>query len=177
MKKLLVLLAALLATGTAGAFYDDDVQRRWVEYQEQYARYEVWIEVCHYTQYSCTGLAVPKVKYNYMRAGLLGRYRGGDTVYISTKLSIVQRKATMYHEYIHYLQMHVGGIKVPGPAKSICKAEAEAFAETDKRWVRMGMPWKQRGPDWWRPYKHCHQWYKPSWVAPIAWGGILWQTT
>lgn len=155
--RMLVLLAALLATtATYAASNWRDV-----------AKYEVWIEACFYTQYSCVGVSVPKVVYQKMRPGLLGRYAGGDTVYVNRTLSRLQTKATLHHEMIHYLQA-VNGLKVPGPAKEICQAEAEAFALTDKRWVRMGMPNKQRGPNWWRVYSHCHKWFDPDWKPRLT---------
>lgn len=155
MKKLLVLIAALMATtATAGS------PGSHVQYVAQKMRYDIWIEACLYTKYDCTGVAVPKVQFKKLRQGLYGYYDGSDTVYVSSAVSRLQKKATLYHEMIHYLQVQKGGLRVPGPAKEICAAEAEAFAEGDKRWDRLGKPSKKRGPNWWLPYQHCWKYYE-----------------
>lgn len=151
MKKLMLALGVVLLFATQIAAASS--------YRYEKMRYDTWLEVCEYTHYSCTNVDVPKVKYKWMGRGLLGQYKGGDTVDINRSVSWSQKRATLYHEMIHYLQAKVGGLRVPGPAKEICEAEAEAFAEGDKRWERMGQSHKKRGPDWWKPYRHCRRFY------------------
>ena len=129
-------------------------------YDVQKERYDLWIEACLHTQYSCQGVKPPKVRKVHTRTGLYGYYDGGGTIFISNKLTAEKRRATIYHEMVHYLQAKVGGLPIPGPASLICEAEAEAFAETDERWVRIGLPHRQRGADWWKPYRHCRQFYE-----------------
>jgi hypothetical protein len=119
-------------------------------------KYDMWLEACLYTRYSCEGVPVPKIKYEGMRQGLYGYYDGGDTVFVNKNLWGSQRRATLFHEMVHYLQAKVGGLRVPGPSYDICMAEDEAFSETDDWWDRVGMPGKKRG-NWWGPYRHCWQ--------------------
>ena len=151
-----IIAALLLLIGSAGAANASS---------NQHSRYEMWLEACLTSQYSCQGVSVPKVKYESMRKGLYGYYDGGDTVYVNRKVYGLQRRATMYHEMIHYLQTVVGGAIVPGPAKAICKMEAEAFKLTDAWFVRQDRADLQSGANWWRPYRHCHRYYNPGWTV------------
>ena len=164
MRKLLVLIAALMATTAVGA----------ADYGTEYDKYKAWLAACDYTQYTCTGITPPKVVRKPMRPGLLGTYRGGDVIYINKTLgqgTPIQR--VLMHEMVHYLQAKVGGLQVPGPAKEICAAEAEAFTQVDKWLIDVGRPDLVVGKDWWKAYTHCYEWYKPN-FTPIALDGWGW---
>ena len=158
MKKLWLVLIACMIPYAANAGY-----------QSERLRYEMWLEVCLNISYSCEGVAPPAIEYQSMRRGLNGFDNGTDTVYVSKHLWGEQKRATIFHEMTHYVQTKVGGLKVPGFAAPICAAEAEAFAETDAWWERIGRPWMKRGADWWKPYAHCRQFYDPSYVPPHIW--------
>lgn len=162
MRKLIAVMLILMGTTAASAG----------DYRTSKLRFDMWLEVCLTGPYSCDGVKVPKVKRTSMEDGLYGYYDGGDTVYINRKLWANQKRATLYHEMLHYLQKQVGGLIVPGPAEQICHAEAEAFEYTDKWWVRIGNPSKQRGDTWWRPYRHCHKYYNPDY-EPTIWDKFL----
>ena len=122
-------------------------------------KYKAWIDACEMTVYYCVGLDMPKVQFEFMRPGLNGYYAGGDTIYVSRRLYGMKQRQTLLHEMVHYLQVKRGGLAVPGLAEPICKAEAEAFAVSDK-WAKS--IWRKDlvvGPNWWRPYTHCYQFY------------------
>ena len=162
MRAFVIGMIACLLTTTVGAA---DA----TTYRENKMRFDTWLEVCEFTQYSCQGVKVPKVVFEKMRRGLLGYYDGSDTVFVNSEVSWEQKRATLYHEMTHFLQAEVGGLVVPGRAEPICQAEAEAFAEGDARWERMGQPEKKRGPNWWRPYTHCHKWFDPNYDPVFDW--------
>lgn len=126
------------------------------------AKYKAWFAACDYTSYSCIGVKPPKVVTKVMRRGLLGVYRGGDTIEINRSLRGTELHATLMHEMVHYLQVQKGGLVVPGPAKPICEAEAEAFKVVDQWLSDHGYSDLTRGPDWWRPYAHCRPFYGSS---------------
>jgi hypothetical protein len=153
---MLALLAVTLLSG-----FDSSETAKF--YREMKLKYDTWISVClNLDQYSCIMLAVPKVEYKVMRRGLLGYFDGSDTVYVNKTLKGDKRRATLYHEMVHYLQHERGGLQVPGPAEPICRAEAEAFKETDEWLEAIGRRDLKRGPKWWRPYRHCYPWYGPK---------------
>ena len=164
----ILLLSALTTSADSG---DTDV------YETAYVnkhKYEMWFEACDYTPYTCVGVPVPKVVLEEMRPGLLGQYRGGDTVYIRKGLTGVRLKEVLLHEMIHYLQKQVGGLTVPGPAKEICAAEEEAFTQTDKWLIDNGYDFLVVGKNWWKPYSHCWQWYDPKWPSYSAFDKFIW---
>jgi len=107
--------------------------------------------------YSCDGIAMPKIVYEEMRKGLQGQYRGGDSIYINEELEGLQKKSVLFHEFVHYLQVQVGTLRVPGPPAEICDAEAEAFALTDAWRAANGM--ERIGENWWKPYWYCWEYY------------------
>lgn len=136
--------------------------------------YGMWLEACTWTQYSCFGIEPPIVVYERMSANLYGYYDGGDTIYVNSTERSGQRRATIFHETVHYLQVQVGGLRVPGPAREVCMAEEEAFAETDEFWIRHGKPQYIRGERWWEHYEYCKRWYDPDWPMPIWEREALW---
>jgi hypothetical protein len=132
-------------------------------------KYKAWFQACDYSPYSCIGINPPRVITKHMRRGLLGQYRGGGSVLINRKLRGQKLNEVLMHEMIHYLQVQVGGLKVPGAAEPICRAEEEAFTLVDK-WLREhGYADLQVGPKWWRPYGHCHEFYKPDYDSRDYW--------
>ena len=135
------------------------------DYWKEFIRYEMWGQVGELTEYSIEGVKPPKIVYKYLDIGLHGYYNGGDTIYVSNQLRGDQRKATIFHEMVHYVQVQVGGLILPGPASLVCQAEAEAFAETDEWWRSIDKPEKQRGPDWWKAYTYCRQFYQPQSIS------------
>lgn len=152
MKRLLLVIilgASLLSLGVAEP------------YREAKIKYDTWLEACIYTQYTCEGIPAPIVSYEKMKYRVLGWYGGGDIVHVNEKLDGVNKRSTLLHEMIHYLQVMDGGYNVPGWAEPICEMEAEAFAEVDEWLDSIGHPEKKRGPDWWIPYDHCWTWYAP----------------
>lgn len=142
------------------------------EKQRQRERFQAMIDACLYTDYLCVDIKTPKVVYEWMRPTLYGYYNGGDTIFINSRISGWDRRETLMHESVHYIQTKIGGAVVPGPAKDICAMEEEAFATVDQ-WYK---DWNQHnrvvGPNWWRPYSHCHQWYNPDW-KPFIWDWFL----
>jgi hypothetical protein len=133
----------------------------------------MWIEACfNFERLSCIELQVPNVEFQKMPSGLYGYYDGGRTVYVNKKLKGDKRRATLHHEFIHYIQKYRGGLIVPGPAEQICRAEEEAFALTDAWWERIGRPNMKRGPKWWKPYTHCYKWYADA-KARRGWWGFV----
>lgn len=155
---------AILATVGLGASAN---ATNWeAEYLDQYARYTSWTVACELTPYSCIGVEVPKVVRVKMRKGLLGYYDGGDSVFINIDLmNGIQTKEVLVHEMIHYLQAKVGGLKVPGPAEPICRAEEEAFTLVDKWLLEIGYKNMVVGPNWWYPYQHCWPYYNPNYTV------------
>jgi hypothetical protein len=158
MKKLLWGIIATL--GLSGSAIADT---NWAEeYLDQYARYSMWTVACGITPYSCVGVQTPKMKRVAMRPGLLGFYDGSDTVYVNMNLNGIDLKEVLVHEMVHYLQVQVGGLKVPGRPEPICRAEEEAFTLVDKWLIKIGYKNMVVGPDWWRPYVHCWPYYNPN---------------
>jgi len=155
--KLIVALTLLLFSSTVLSHHPDFTLQA-----KSKDKWAMWLVACEFTPYKCSGTKLPKVVYQGMASNLNGYYRGTDTIYINRTLVGYQRRATMLHEMIHYLQAKVGGQRVPGPAEEICKAEAEAFAVTDHWWKSIGRGYKARGPKWWIPYSHCHKYYDPD---------------
>jgi len=107
--------------------------------------------------YSCEGVPMPTVVYLDLGEGLNGQYKGGSEIYINEDLEGLQRRSTLVHEFVHYMQVQVGNLKVPGPPQQICAAEAEAFALTDAWRDIHGMD--RIGENWWKPYWYCWKWY------------------
>jgi len=107
--------------------------------------------------YSCEGVEMPEIVYQEMPDGLRGQYRGGSQIYINDKLEGDDRGATIFHEFVHYLQHKVGDLKLPGPPEDICKAENEAFWLTDNWRKDKGLD--PVGPTWWKAYWYCWKWY------------------
>lgn len=136
--------------------------------------YEMWMEACYYTKYTCGLTPVPKVKRETMRRGLLGQYRGGDTIYINRRLVGIPLKEVLMHEMVHYIQTKVGGLKVPGRAEPICRAEAEAFTTVDEWLVDNGYGYLVVGKNWWKPYQHCWRWYDPKWPSYSPFERFIW---
>ena len=166
MKKLILVLMAVLTMTVMGPV---DAST----YREQKFRYDMWIEACfRVARLHCGTMAPPKVKFERMRRGLYGYYDGGDTVFVNKSINSLQKRATLLHEMIHYIQSKVGGLPVPGPAKLICAAEEEAFRLTDQWLIDIGFPDKVRGPNWWRPYTHCYKWYGNERARRGWWGFV-----
>jgi hypothetical protein len=107
--------------------------------------------------YSCDGVDMPEVVYQEMPEGLNGQYRGGSKIFINEKLEGLKKKSTLFHEFVHYLQVQVGDLKIPGPPEEVCMAEEEAFALTDAWREINGL--ERIGPNWWKPYWYCWQFY------------------
>lgn len=165
-----VIVAALLMLSignplTEARYTKEDVEVliREAEYGREFDKYQAFLNACQYTPYSCIKVPVPEVKYVRMQPGLLGYYDGGDTVYIKRGMRGIRRKAVLMHESVHYLQTQVGGLRVPGYAKEICRAEEEAFAAVDNWLIDTKRDSYKVGSKWWVPYKHCRQWYDPKW--------------
>ena len=78
-------------------------------------------------------------------------------------------QSTAIHETVHHLQSVVAGHPSEAdfddkPAlELLCKDEGEAFAIVDTYWRAVGQSDRQRGPDWWFAYSHCHEFYDPDW--------------
>jgi len=136
--------------------------------------FEMWFEACIQTQYTCGRLTVPNVVRENMRPGLLGQYRGGDTIYVRRGLMGLRLKEVLMHEMVHYIQSKIGGLEVPGYAKEICAAEAEAFATVDQWLIEIGADYLVVGPDWWKPYTHCWKWYDPKWDSYSLIDKMIW---
>lgn len=153
MVRVIVALIATLIVGcaTAGS----------LDYSRQKARYDAWHVACMITEYNCVGLRLPDAEFTNLRPGLYGRYQGGNTIIISRDLYGLRLKETLLHETIHYLQVKVGGLKVPGYPEYICPAEEEAFTLVDKWLDSIGAGWLKSGKYWWLPYRHCYQFYAP----------------
>ena len=143
-----------------------------LDYTKGKDKYISWINACEYARYSCIDVDLPKVQYKKMRRGLLGYYDGTDTIYIRAGLSGDERREVLMHEMVHYLQKQVGGLRVPGPAKEICTAEEEAFTTVDEWLKDSGLDNLIVGPNWWRPYAHCHPYYNPEWKNMRSWWRI-----
>jgi hypothetical protein len=107
--------------------------------------------------YSCAGIDMPIVVYEEMSENMRGQYRGGDTIFINENLEGLEMKSTLFHEFVHYMQVQVGTLRVPGPPDEICDAEAEAFALTDAWREINGL--ERVGPSWWKPYWYCWEFY------------------
>ena len=132
-------------------------------YRQGKLRYDTWIEACFRVErLHCGTLAAPKVVYERMSSRLYGYYDGSDTVYVNKSISASLKREVLLHEMIHYVQSVVGKVKVPGPAKEICAMEEEAFRLVDEWLVDMGWEDRQRGPDWWKSYRHCYKFYGPK---------------
>ena len=121
-----------------------------------------WDRACAYLGniYSCKGIPEPKIEYRKMRPGLLGYYRGKDTLYISDALTDDRLKIVVFHEMIHYLQVQTGRLTLPGNAEPVCRAEEEAFQITDVYREILGMT--RIGDYWWRNYPYCWRYYAPK---------------
>ena len=143
-----------------------------LDYNKGKDKYSSWINACEYTQYSCLEVELPKVKYEGMSKTLLGYYDGSDTIYINSRLNGIARREVLMHEMVHYLQKQVGGLRVPGPAKEICEAEEEAFTVVDQWLEDQDREDLMVGPNWWRPYAHCHPYYNPKWEDMRSWWRI-----
>jgi hypothetical protein len=114
--------------------------------------------------YDCRDLdSLPTIEYfpqDPFNPGLRGYYLGGDKIYVRTGMTRFQEKATIFHEMVHYMQVKLGGLSVPGPAYTICRAEAEAFMWTDRYLTLvLGRDWATSGDDWWKAYDHCYDFY------------------
>lgn len=112
---------------------------------------------------SCEGIERPKVVYFKAadQPGMNGYYRGGNLLYISDKLEGKKKSTTIFHETVHYLQVMSGGLKLPGPARQICRAEEQAFRFTDIYMDYIGFDEKV-GDDWWKRYWYCWRFYAPE---------------
>lgn len=170
MKSLLLALLLVLpsAVTTQITISDEVVEQvshldtQSTQYERGYAKYYGWQMACEQTLYSCSEHEMPKVVYEYTRRGLYGYYEGGDTVFVSSRLTGMQLKATVIHEMIHYLHVQEDLITVPGFAEPICWSENEAFTKVDNWLEQQGYGWMKRGPNWWEPYTHCWPYYQPN---------------
>ena len=124
-----------------------------------------WETACMYIRdvYSCEGVPRPKIVYEKMRYGLRGYYKGGDTIYVSSELPVYQTSVTTFHEMVHYLQFHVGGLMIPNYWRFICAAEDEAFMITDIYRATLGL--EPDWPTWWENYPPCWESYAPDGYA------------
>lgn len=121
-----------------------------------------WSETCQLIEeerdYTCAGVAMPKVKYESMRPGLYGYYDGGDTVYVNRDLARNDRLTTLIHEMIHFVHVQQEMIPIPGPAVEVCWSENEA-------WLLEGIYSGKDNTNWWISYTHCWPYYDPEWEA------------
>lgn len=183
---ILGVLAAFLLFGTSAlttraylAYHEPIERLGYVSLQQETnypAKYKAWFQACDYSPYSCIGIKVPKVVTQWMRYQLLGYYDGSDTVFINRRLRGQRLNEVLMHEMIHYLQVQVGGLSVPGYAEPICRAEEEAFFLVDMWLADHSYSDLMRGPDWWRPYNHCWRFYNPQWVD-YGDGSMIWDTS
>jgi hypothetical protein len=106
--------------------------------------------------YSCAGIKPPKVEFRKLSAGQLGRYTGGDTIFIGLGNRGIVNYYTAIHEMIHYVHAKSGQVEIPGSHGEICWSESEAFALT-------GILTGRDNSNWWLSYNHCHKFYvKPT---------------
>jgi len=138
-----------------------------------------WESACRLLEdmYSCEGLTEPVVT-DLISDRLKGRYLGGDTIQINVELTGWERNAVIFHEIIHFLQVHVGDLNTPDYSWKICRAEEEAFRTTDIYIEHVLERPKEdlRGDDWWKPYRYCWEWYGPEGYRDIIIfevGGLL----
>ena len=145
-------------------------------YGRELDRFSAFINACKYTEYDCSTTKLPTVVYGPLNKGLLGKYNGKDIIYVIEGLYGFNRQAVLMHETIHYFQVKLNGLALPGRAHDVCYAEEEAFTLTDK-WLRsVGQYQLLRGPLWWKNYSYCRQWFDPDfdnynplkqWNSPI----------
>lgn len=149
MRRLLMLGACILALSGCMIGTNGDVE------------YELACDWLENTPLDCGDLPPPAVEYfeQAIEPGLNGYFEGAYTIYISDSLNRKKTSSTIFHEIIHYIQAHRGTLVLPGPAKQICEAEAEAFALTDIYNSYIGL--SPIGPDWWKPYWYCWAYYAP----------------
>ncbi len=176
------LAAILMFVGTVAGtlFYlEHSVTPYSFIYLQQFAdyreKYKAWFQACDYSPYPCLGIGVPAVVQKWMPYSLLGYYDGSGTVFVNRRLKGQRLNAVLMHEMVHYLQVQAGGLEVPGYAKPICRAEEEAFGIVDEWLIDHSYADLIRGDEWWRPYSHCWEWYKPNAVADDP-DGEIWMT-
>lgn len=119
-----------------------------------------WLATCQLlldeaVGYECHRLMPPIVGYEEMDEDYLGRYSGGDTIWINSDLTRTELFSTLMHEMIHYIHVHQGILEVPGPALEVCWSENEA-------WVLTGIYYNEDNSLWWQMYPHCWQYYGDS---------------
>lgn len=83
----------------------------------------------------------------------MGRYMGGDIIYLSETLKPEDRFTIYLHEVVHYVHVKQGLVEIPGPAYAICWSEDEAWDISDEY---SGV----RHPGWFLSYPHCQKFYR-----------------
>lgn len=127
--------------------------------RKQYLRYNAWNLLCfELRDIDCTGIKVPKVlTFDPVpsRPGLLGYYKGGDTIYVRSNLSRIQLTEVLTHEGSHYFDVEKKLTRVPGRALEICWSEKRAWKVSDNYNKAYGNPKDVVGKRWVQWYKHC----------------------
>ena len=153
MKKLLVLIAAILATTAALADKPYPPKR-------MYDVYNAWNMVCfELRDVDCTGMKVPKVltfEPKPRRKGLMGYYTGGDTIWVRENLRQKSMEEVLAHEMSHYIDMKLGLLNpVFNSDLSRCFSEKRAWAVSDAYNRVYGKYSRIVGSEWTRWYTHC----------------------
>lgn len=122
----------------------------------------LWNEVClHNGVYSCENIAPPKVESKEFDNDKAGEYAGGDTIYLAKDIEVAVIVPTIYHEFVHYLQVQTGNLVLPGDAVDVCAAEDEAYKLTAE-WIAV-TPFRSEETlpftEWWESYPECWMFY------------------
>ena len=98
---------------------------------DQDSAYRMLIHACQVTGYNCDGEIIPQVRTNPQMKSMKirGLYQGGYILWIENDLMPIQRRLTIFHETVHYLQFEVG--KANMDMASRCLLEREAMEYTN----------------------------------------------
>ena len=174
MKNFLPIIVTLLF-GLSPTYADEAKPPRLIEisieayselvYGRELDRFDAFNDACTFLKYDCSKTLPPTVVYGSLPYKLLGKYGGKDTIYVLEGLYGYTRKMVLMHETVHYLQVKINGLILPGYAHSVCHAEAEAFTVVDN-WLRSVGQYKLIvGPLWWQGYSYCRPWFDPGFKA------------
>ena len=130
MKAFLVSLALAIPTVACGS---PDLSTR-----------AAFADACLLSRYTCKDIRAPVVRETIFvdRAGALGLYFGGRTVWLSPGLSTnpKMRYIVLVHEMVHYLQVYEDEKGFPHNAPyENCMREEEAYEVSDKIAARFGL--------------------------------------
>lgn len=113
------------------------------------------VHACQVTQYDCSGIDVPQVRTNLQMPaqGARGMYMGGGILWIDPDLLPIQRRLTIFHEVVHYLQFEAGRLNVVMTSRCVLEREAMEFTNLYVDLMGFGDQFKRDLLEWQMRYR------------------------